>query len=251
MNLTVALNVHSETVVCGPTLKSAEAAIAHAEAEGWTVERVIGLDRPTAATEAYFAAPELCQWRREIIDCGDLGLARNALVDRSEGDLIAFLDADDLFGENWLSEVCRTRKMDVSQGKKRVYHPEINWFFDGAESVLVNPDPSSEFYAPLYWRIGNYYDSLVAGPREAFEDAAYRARDKDNGFGFEDWQWNIDVMRAGWDHAVLPDTIIFKRRRDESLVVELGATGSVLFNNEDLAVDRIHSLGRVPQPMDA
>ena len=35
---------------------------------------------------------------------GDLGRVRNALVPRATGRYIAFLDADDLFSENWLAE---------------------------------------------------------------------------------------------------------------------------------------------------
>ena len=40
----------------------------------------------------------------------DLGRVRNALVPEVEGEFIAFLDADDLFSENWLAKGLATVK---------------------------------------------------------------------------------------------------------------------------------------------
>ena len=41
------------------------------------------------------------------MDEGDLGRVRNALLPDTDGAFIAFLDADDLFSENWLAEGLR------------------------------------------------------------------------------------------------------------------------------------------------
>lgn len=237
-DVTVALTVHSETVVAGPTLRSTEAAIAEAEAVGYRVQRLIGLDRPSPATEAYIGQPALEKWQTIRLDCGDLGLARNALAQVAEAPLVAWLDADDMFSENWLVEGLAA----LAQGPGRILHPELNWFFDAARSILVNPDPSGPFYDPLYWRVGNYWDSLVLTPRDAVLAVPYRPRDRDLGLGFEDWCWNVETLSAGWIHAVVPDTIIFKRRRDNSLVTDLRGSKSLPWEVDGLAIDRLPKL---------
>ena len=48
-DLSVVLTAHSETAVCGPTVRSADDAIAAARAEGITVEAIVALDRATEA----------------------------------------------------------------------------------------------------------------------------------------------------------------------------------------------------------
>src|SRR4029079_18513397 len=99
-DLTLVVTAHDETTVCGPTMKSADLAVAAARAAGLTVQTVIGLDRATDATTAYFFQSRFDHWERWEYDEGDLGRVRNALLPRTDGRLIAFLDADDLFSEN-------------------------------------------------------------------------------------------------------------------------------------------------------
>ena len=242
LDLTVALTAHSETVVAGPTMRSAEVAIAAAEATGLRVERLIGLDRATPGTRAFLDQPDFDRWRRITLDCGDLGLARNAMAHEAKGRVVAFLDADDLFSANWLTAGMQMLDEATARGDKYILHPELNWYFDGARFVLVNPDQDSEFYTPIYWRIGNYYDSLSMAPRDVFLQVPYVGRDRERGFGFEDWRWNIETIEAGWRHMTVPDTIIFKRRRDNSLITELGSKRTVLWELDSLRIDRLQNL---------
>ena len=237
-DLTVALTMHGETVVTGPTLRAGEAAIAAAQAAGHRVERIIGLDRPTPETLAYVDQPAFAGWRKELLDCGDLGLARNGLAKLASAPVLAWLDADDLVSENWLLRGMAAMGPDHS----RILHPELNWFFDAARSILVNPDPTGPLYDPLYWRVGNYWDSMVMTPRQAVLDVPYLGRDRARGLGFEDWCWNVQTLEAGWDHGVVRDTIIFKRRRDSSLVTELRQSNSLPWEVDGLGMDRLPHL---------
>lgn len=238
VDLTVALTVHAETVVSGPTLRSTEDAIAAAEAAGATVERLIGLDRASDDAVAFMDQPALHHWRKVSLDAGDLGPARNQLAHHARADIIAWLDADDLFSENWLTLGLAA----LGQEQGRILHPEVNWFFDAAKSILVNPDPTGPLYDPLYWRTGNYWDSLVMCPKAAVLEVPYRPRDRALGLGFEDWCWNVETLEAGWTHAIVPDTIIFKRRRDVSLVTDLRRTNSLPWEVDGLAMDRLSGL---------
>ena len=49
-DLTLALTAHNETWVAGPTLESAEQAIARLEADGVTVQAVVALDAASDLT---------------------------------------------------------------------------------------------------------------------------------------------------------------------------------------------------------
>lgn len=240
-DITVAITAHAETFVAGPTIRSCDAAISAAERSGYLVERLIGLDNATSEATEYFHQPDLEHWRKVPLDVGDLGLARNGLAQSAQGAFLAFMDADDLFSENWLVEGAKALKAAAEQGQRAILHPELNWFFDAANAVLVNPDPTSVFYTPYYWRVGNHFDSLAMADTETFLEIPYRGRDRNNGFGYEDWCWNIETLQAGFIHHVVPDTIIFKRRRDNSLVTELNTNKNVLWELDMLAIDNLHS----------
>jgi len=244
VDLTVAVTAHSETLIAGPTMRSAEAAICVAEAAGLRVERLIGLDAPSADCRAFFTQPAFAAWNIAELKVRDLGLARNELVEIATGRWIAFLDADDLFSENWLVGAAQRLAQAEEAGDKVIVHPEINWIFDTAQFVLVKPAQDDPIFTPYYFYFGNYYDSLCMAQRATIREAPYGPRDVKNGFGYEDWQWNIETMGAGWRHVIAKDTIVFKRRRETSLVVELDQLGSLIPTLEPMAIDRINDLGR-------
>ena len=244
VDLTVVVTAHDETVVSGPTMTSADVAVEAARAAGWSVQPVIALDAATEATAAYFHQPAFDHWERWDYQEGDLGRVRNALVPRTSGRFIAFLDADDLFSANWLAEGVALLDEAQRRGERAIAHPELNVVFDGARAVLVNVPQDSPLFTPhsLYFR--HCYDSLCLAPREAHLEVPYVSRDVPNGLSYQDFQFTVETMDAGWKHVVARDTIIFKRRRDQSLVTESNARRSILRAVPALAVDRVRDLGR-------
>ncbi|HEX7738964.1 MAG TPA: glycosyltransferase family A protein [Marmoricola sp.] len=243
-DLSVVLTAHSETAVCGPTVRSADDAIAAARAEGITVEAIVALDRATEATTAYFRQDRFDHWDRRVYDEGDLGRVRNAALPETSGRFIAFLDADDLFSENWLVEGVRRLRRAEDAGERVIAHPELNVQFDGAQVVLRNIAQRSPLFTPYFAYVRNYYDALAMAPREAHLEVPYGANDLSDGVGFEDWQFGLETMGAGWEHVIVPDTIIFKRRRDFSLVVESSSRKTVVRQLPAMAIDRVRDLNR-------
>lgn len=246
-DLTLVVTAHAETVVAGPTMRSADAAVAHARAQGLSVETIVALDAATPATTAYFAQPAFDHWERRTYAEGDLGRVRNAVLPDTAGRHVAFLDADDLFGENWLAAAVALLREGEERGERWIAHPELNVFFDAARSVLVNVDQDAPLFTPYFLYVRNLYDALCVAPREAYLETPYGAVDLPHGVGFEDWQFAVESMAAGWRHKVVPDTVIFKRRRDDSLVVTSSARHAVLRSLPALAIDRVGDLGR-PDP---
>lgn len=236
-HITVALNVHSETIVSGPTIRSAEEAVRYATAQGYTVDRLLGVDRGTAGTKAFFSSPHFANWRYCDLDEGDLGQARNRLIEEASDGYIAFLDADDLYSENWLVEAVRTARTSEAGGHRACVHPELRWTFEQANTVAVNIPSSSPLFLKDYLRVAHTYDSLILAHRQTFLDIPYRSRDHAAGFGYEDWAWTLDSLKAGVDHVIASDTIIFKRRRESSLLSDLSAKKSLLWPHEANAID--------------
>ncbi|HET8605213.1 MAG TPA: glycosyltransferase family A protein [Marmoricola sp.] len=242
-DLTLVVTAHDETAVCGPTMVAADLAVEEAVRQGHTVQRVIALDAATEETHAYFHQPRFDHWERWVMQEGDLGRVRNALLPRTEGRYIAFLDADDLFSENWLAEGITRLKLAEESGEKAIAHPELNVIFDGTRSVLRNVDQDSTLFTPHLFYVRNYYDSLCMAPREAHLEVPYVHRDIPNGLSYQDWQFSIETMSRGWRHVVVPDTLIFKRRRDFSLVVESKTRRSIVRVLPEMMIDRVRSLG--------
>jgi glycosyltransferase involved in cell wall biosynthesis len=242
-DLTVIVTGHDETAVCGPTMRAADLAIEAARERGYVVQAIIGLDAATEATSAYFHQPRFDHWERRVLQEGDLGKVRNALVPDCDGRYIAFLDADDLFSENWLAEAVTALDAAAERGVQAIAHPELMVVFDGAQSVMVNIDQTSPLFTPHYLYVRHYYDSLCMAPREAQLAIPYVTRDVPNGLSYQDFQWTIETLDAGWQHVVVKDTIIFKRRRDFSLVTESNTRKSIVRSLPAMAIDRIRDLG--------
>jgi hypothetical protein len=242
-DLTVSITAHNETLVAGPSLLSVEAAIRAAEQAGFRVERLIGLDNPTPGATAYFRREALSRWRVEEFSFGDPFRVRNALVRAGRGKWIAFVDADDLVSENWFLRGAQRLEAAEKASDRLIVHPELNWIFEAHQNVFAKPDMDDEIFLPHYLYFANYYDMMAIAPRLAALDIPYGDRDLKNGFGYQDWQWNIETIGAGWRHAVVRDTVIFKRRRLNS-VSEVNRDRRCLIRDvEPMAIDQVRLLG--------
>jgi glycosyltransferase involved in cell wall biosynthesis len=247
VDLSVIVTVHDETLVAGPSMAAVEASIAAAEAAGIVVERVMTLDNATPEAAAWFGQARFDHWDRHVMEEGDLGRVRNAVLPRTQGRFIAFLDADDLFSESWLREGVQALRRAEEAGQRAIAHPELNWLFDGAHSVFVKPDLDDPLYSPWHFYFMNYYDSLCMAPRAAHLEHPYVHRDIPAGLSFQDWQFSIETIAAGWHHLAARNTIIFKRRRDNSLVTESRARRALVRAQPSMRIDRVDGLGR-PAP---
>jgi hypothetical protein len=125
-----------------------------------------------------------------------------------------------------------------------IVHPELNWLFDGTSAIVVKVPQDDPIFRPSFFYFANYWDSLCLAPRDAHLEIPYVPRDIPAGLSYQDWQFSIETAGAGWRHVIAPDTIVFKRRRDASLVTESRDRRSIVRAVEPMAIDRVSELGR-------
>ncbi|MBO0729440.1 MAG: glycosyltransferase family 2 protein [Acidimicrobiaceae bacterium] len=241
-DLTVIVTAHDETVVCGPTMRSADIAVDFARAAGFSVQTVVALDNATEATTEYFHQQAFSQWEKWPTHEGDPGRARNTVMPRTAGRWIALLDADDLFSENWLADGLGVLSAAEERGERVIAHPEVNLMFDGGIALNHNIGQDSPLFTPYFLYARNCYDTLCLSPRQAHLDVPYGGRDIANGLSREDWQYGIETMARGWKHVVVPDTIIFKRRREFGMMTESSSNKALVRSLPEMAIDRVRDL---------
>ncbi|AUM75332.1 glycosyltransferase family A protein [Paracoccus jeotgali] len=237
-DLSLLVTLHNEAHLAGPALRSADLAIAAAEAAGFTVERLIGLDAATETTRRFCAQPVIAErWPCRDYDFRDPFLLRNALARAATGRWVAWLDGDDLISENWLVTACEMLR-DAPPDETWVIHPELNWVFDGEENVFTLVDQADPLFSKAYLYFNNYWDMMSVYPRDLALAVPYAPRRPEQGYGYEDWHWNLATMAHGVLHRVAPGTIIAKRRRAESVSRANARISAVCQPSETLRIDR-------------
>ncbi len=211
-DISAILTAHGEGVLAGISLHATVDAMRRAENDGLSCELIVVLDRPDAITREMFSTLPPGGWRTRVeqVDFGDQGMARNHAVGLAAGSHVAFIDADDLWSENWLVEAWKLCGRDPA---RIIAHPELDWFFQENGNLFFHIDQTDPDFDPLMLRFINCWDALCMAPRKACLEVPFPSRDIDTGFAFEDWQWNCETLEKGYVHRVVPDTIHFKRRR--------------------------------------
>ena len=246
-DISVIVTAHSEGVMLGTTLRSVEVAIARAEADGLTCERLIGLDDCTKTTRAIALSSHFKDWSVRDVVFRDPFLTRNAMIEAAHGRWVALVDGDDLVSENWLARGAETLKGAGDKADTTVVHPELNVIFDQHNGSFLKIAPTDPLFVPEVFYFDNYYDLMAFAPRALHLTYPFDPRDLDAGYGFQDWQWNLKTLAAGISHQVAKDTIVFKRRRPNSISeVNRGRNAVVGFVDEAMRIDKVRQLGRAP-----
>jgi glycosyltransferase involved in cell wall biosynthesis len=209
IDISVVITAHGEGLLAGISARSADAAVDAAIAAGLRCETVVVLDRADKITTdvltGYYGGRARIVETRE----GDPGLARNCGVQAAIGQHAAFLDADDLWSENWLVE---SHKLLVDR-PDIIAHSACNIVFGAASMLWWHADSESPSCDLTYLEWMNYWDALAFARRELLLDNPFICNDLKRGYGHEDWHWNQITIARGIPHKPVPQTIHFKRRR--------------------------------------
>jgi len=225
-DITAVINGHAEGLIAEPSLRSLSRAAATARLSGLRVELLAILDKPNAITQEVFNefARHEPGLRIEIVEHGDLGYSRNSAVERALGKWIGFLDADDIWGADWLVRAHAAAEADP---RKIVWHPETNAYFGVTPYIFLHVDMEDPSFHIADLGYTNLWTSLCFTAADLLRAVPYAGTDLKNGIGYEDWCWNIDVLNSGGIHKIVPNTAHAIRTRSVSLVKQTSAADSI------------------------
>jgi glycosyltransferase involved in cell wall biosynthesis len=221
-SLQIIITAHKEGALLLPTFKSALLAeMVLTKKYDVNVEYLIYLDNPDSFTKDI--AKEIAKKYTADVKVGnnkDPGLSRLAAVKHSKMEMIALLDGDDLWSENWLLETYdRIQASQDNDLKQTVYHPEYNLIFGAVDVLVRQGNIRDKFFDKRFLRVGNYWDALCVSHKTLFDQFPYVKNDVDAGFAHEDYLWVCETFLAGIKHECIENTIHFKRRRPGSVSV--------------------------------
>jgi hypothetical protein len=236
--ISLVVNAHGEGSGAHPTICSLIAMLAQATASGLSVEVVVVFDRSDDATRFQMGA-----LRRYVdpsllvlveVDEGDLGAARMHGVAASSSELIAWCDADDLYSASWLTSAVtalREAKRDV------VVHPAwLISFGQRCDRIEILPSEGSDLDLGIMPAF-NPWTSMAATTKSVLEAHAFTRNALEEGFGPEDWHWNLETLFAGVAHLVAPETAVFYRVKHDGSLWQSQATRGVTLRHTPLLSD--------------
>ena len=218
VDIAAVVNLHREGQSAVVSITSAWRAVARARRKGLSAGLFLLLDD---ADEATLAVAERWETRGATVHRvteTDLGAARNRAVELIDTNWFAFLDADDLWGEYWLTEA-HAIASTTSTPEPVVWHPAVNVIFGDHHSLLHHVSSTAPDFSWSRLRMHNMWTALSVVDRRTLLAIPYPRNELATGFGYEDWAWNIAILDHGGRHEVVPGTCHFIRRtNDDSLL---------------------------------
>lgn len=212
VDTSIIVNGHSEGYLIRATLKCAHDAML---SYSFSVELLIVLDSADELTEHVVTTwvkenRQKIQIRIVRTEFGDVSSARNFGAQKARGEYVLFCDGDDLFSPNYLSE---GRKLAALAKNQVVFHPEYVISFGNHQTIWHIGSKKNQRADFLDLIQGNLWPSTSFASREIYLKNPYKRTIASDGFGPEDWLWNIDTTTAGVKHQAISGVYFFYRTK--------------------------------------
>lgn len=211
-SVSVVMTFHAEGGIAHWALLGFERMRRVAEEFGLKVQLVAVLDRADSNTRQVVETHPIIRDLDEVlsVELGDPGLARNFGVNHSTGCWIGILDGDDYCTGNWIVEAVKVLQINC----KVVVHTEYLLTFGGSWELSRQTDQLAGSGSLETCFKHHLWASTVFAERIVFEQCPYRrASMGSSGFGYEDWDWSLCALAAGYQHTVALGTALFYRRK--------------------------------------
>jgi hypothetical protein len=232
-DITVTVNFHREGAFALPALASLGDLVKVGRARGLAIETQAILDRPDELTRHIVDVRGRWLDAVQEVSFGDLGLSRNAGTRLAHGGFLAFLDGDDLWGEQWLRAAFEAAT-DPTASRDIIWHPEHLYVFSESDfdraSPTTMPKAGVESFHSLMCSsdkpgfnlalliFDNLWSANAFASRELHVRFPYRAVDWSRGLGIEDWSWNFETLEAGIPHRIVPEAVhLIRKTGNQSL----------------------------------
>lgn len=206
LDVSVIITAHNEGIIAHKTMLSIFRAVAELRRSNATCEIIVHIDNGSDETMRYFSRYDDDPSVRIIKNSfKDLSESRNAAIKAANGAYVAICDADDIYSKDWLINLYRV----VKNGGKIIARPEyIITFGDWPPRISHTAiTPEEEL---LYFFDSNIYGSPCMIKRSYYMQCMQRRNHPP--YGYEDWQWNIDMAARGFIHKTAPKTALFYRK---------------------------------------
>jgi glycosyltransferase involved in cell wall biosynthesis len=209
-DVSIIVTAHHEGRLAHPTMRSVFRTAAYANEHGIKTEVIVVLDKPDGKTENYFKT-----FHNDGIiytsDFGDPALSRNYGVSIAKGKYIAFLDGDDLFGRQWITEAYSQAESNI---ERCVYYPEYVVFFESENIIVKYSDMSDVDTYPANMIEFNTWNSVhFLAERSLLIENQFVPTPPGSGFGYEDWHWYCEIISNGIPLKIVSGTCIFYRKK--------------------------------------
>lgn len=149
---------------------------------------------------------------------GDLGTSRNFSAQKALGKYIAFIDGDDLISPNWFLsglKALESSKQDI------IVHPEAVLTFGSNQPNILTIQKSTSantIEQDVTTLISaNRWTSVIMAKKSTLIKTPYRALINNDGYGFEDYIFNIETIQNNIHHKIVPKTVLFYRVSPNSM----------------------------------
>lgn len=215
-DISIIVTFHHEGAIAYKTLQNISQLVAPLQQQKISYEILLHIDNGNPETTGYLDRyaqnPNVKIYKNSFGNPSD---SRNFCVQHARGRYVAIIDGDDIISDNWVIDGYHILETSESP---LVLHTEADITFgnDDPEGprVWVMSDARSDRKDIAYIFTRNRWSAGIILPRDVALKFPYRRAQ--NGFGYEDWTFNMDTRYAGILHKVVPKSVKFYRVRKGS-----------------------------------
>ena len=213
-DVSVCLFARSERTRLYASVTSVIRSIERAEQEGLAIDLLGVLCNSSGPTESRLCEIMGPRWRNLRLDGSSLGMARRSAALASKGHYVTYLDAGDVWSENWIVAAIAAassrpgpavwRHEAVLQSGDDYYHDPENY------TCTFQPDECQGFdYAAMLGE--NPFATSFLTQQEILAAVPFPCEDTERGWDSPDWWWNCNVVSEGYHHRIVPETFLYRR----------------------------------------